>query len=113
MTDARPHTATQKPLCLYTVIVGFDDFTQGIEQFEASSPEAAMAMFLREAECLRDLEREHRETILERHIALLPVRKLDGVWLWLRAQSQVAKMKSVLGGQVIQTARSAPQRKAR
>jgi hypothetical protein len=96
----------QSGLKLYTVIVSFDDFTQGIEQVEAPSAEAAMAMFLREAVCLKEVAPEPRQNIREQDIKLLRLVSLSGVWLWLYAQSQVPKLPSVLGGQVIQTDRN-------
>jgi hypothetical protein len=92
----------------YTVVVGFNDFTQGFEQYEASSPEAALAMFLREAICLAEMSTEQRQSIREQHIKLLHVGKMRGVWLWQYAQSQIPKIPSVLGGHIIQTDCRAP-----
>jgi hypothetical protein len=92
---------------LNTVIVSFNDFTQGIEQVEARSAEAAMAMFLREAVCLQGIAPHSRQAIREQDIKLLRIVSLSGVWLWLYTQSQVPKLPSVLGSKVIQTDRSA------
>ncbi len=107
MTSVAKINPVAKTRALYTVIVCFDDFTQGIEQCEAASPEEAMALFLRDAECLRSIAAESRKGIGAAHIKLLEIGKIRGVWLWLRAQSQVPGLPSLLGGQVIQTDRSA------
>jgi hypothetical protein len=107
MTFASKPGVGPRTTALYTVIVGFDDFTQGIEQFEATSPEDAMAKFLRDAECLRAIAPESRRGIDAAHIKLLTLVKMRRVWLWLRAQSQVPGLPSLLGGQIIQTDRSA------
>jgi hypothetical protein len=97
---------------LYTVIVLFDDFTQGIEQYEAPSPAAAMARFIREAQCLQEFQADDRiKLISDQDIQLLHLaHHLQGVWVWVMAQSKVPSMKSVLGGQVIQTDRKSPRR---
>jgi hypothetical protein len=102
-----------QPKDLYTVVIGFDDFTQGIEQYEASSPEAALAKFLREAVCLGEMSTEQRQTVTAQHIKLMHVGKMRGVWLWLYAQSQIPKIPSVLGGHVIQTDCRAPHPKGK
>lgn len=95
-----------RPNPLYTVIVTFDDFTTGIEQYEAASPQAAMAMFIRTAECLNAFPLEDRSSIGARHIALLEIKSLDGFWVWIMAQSTIPEMLSLLGGHIIRTARS-------
>jgi hypothetical protein len=107
MTDKSKTTPASRKSALYTVVVSFDDFTQGLEQVEAPSAEAAMAMFLREAVCLQGIAPHSRQAIREQDIKLLRIVSLSGVWLWLYAQSQVPKLQSVLGGTVIQTDRSA------
>jgi hypothetical protein len=97
---------------LYTVIILFDDFTQGIEQYDATSPDAAMARFLREAQCLQEFQADDRVKLInEQDIQLLHMaHNLQGVWVWILAQSKVPSLKSVLGGQVIQTDRKSPRR---
>jgi hypothetical protein len=97
---------------LYTVIVLFDDFTQGIEQYDAPSPAVAMARFIREAQCLQEFQADDRSQLIsEKDIKLLHIaNNLYGVWIWVLAQSNVPSIKSVLGGQVIQTDRQSPWR---
>jgi hypothetical protein len=91
----------------YTVVVGFEDHTNGIEQYETACPEAAMAMFLREAECLAEVDPVGRKTVSQSHIKLLKIKKLDGLWIWNMTRSTVPKMPGVLGGYVVRTARTA------
>ena len=96
------------PLSLYTVVGHFDDFTYGIEQYDAETPEAAMAMFVRYANCLEALPPEDRSIVEARHIKLLKIVSLDGFWVWLMAQSTVPAVPTLLGGHVIRTAQSQP-----
>jgi hypothetical protein len=97
---------------LYTIIVLFDDFTQGIEQYDMPSPEEAMAKFIREAQCLQEFQADGRTKLINgKDIKLLHIaNNLHGVWIWVYAQSNIPKMKSVLGGQIIQTDRKSPLR---
>jgi len=98
---------------LYTVFVGFNDFRQGIEQYDASSPEEAIARFVRDAECLQEFPPEARAELIGggRDIRLIQVaNNFHGVWIWVRARTDAPRIESVLGGQVIQTDRNAPHR---
>jgi hypothetical protein len=98
---------------LYTVIVGFNDFTQGIEQYDAPSPEEAIVRFVRDAACLQEFPPDARSELIRggRDIRLIHVaNNLHGVWIWVPAQSDARRIESVLGGQVIQTDRHAPLR---
>ncbi len=105
----------QEPNHLYTVIVGFNDFTQGIEQYVAPSPEEAVARFVRDAACLQEFPPDARAQLIAggTNIKLVHVANdFRGVWLWVRAQSNDSRVESVLGGQVIQTDYNSPIRKA-
>lgn len=97
---------TSQPESLYTVLVTFDDFTNGIEQYQAESPEAAMAMFIREAECLSEFPSRDRGVVEALHIAVLEIKSLNGFWVWIMAQSEVPTIPSLLGGHIIRTAQS-------
>ena len=98
---------------LYTVIVGFSDHTQGIEQYDASSPEEAVARFVRDAECLQEFPSEARAELVGGggDIKLIHVANgFHGVWIWVLPRRDAPRIESVLGGQVIQTDRTAPRR---
>ena len=98
---------------LFTVIVGFSDHTQGIEQYEASSPEEAITRFVHDAACLQEFPPDTRAELIGggRDIRLIHVaNNFHGVWIWVLAQRDAPRIESVLGGQVIQTDRSAPRR---
>ena len=98
---------------LYTVIVGFSDHTQAIEQYDASSPEEAVARFVRGAACLQEFPPDARAELFENggDVRLIHVaNSFHGVWIWVPAQRDAPRIESVLGGQVIQTDRSAPRR---
>jgi len=98
---------------LYTVIVGFSDHTQGIEQYDASSPEVAVARFVRDAKCLQEFPPDARAELIGggRDIRLIHVaNNFHGVWIWVLARRDAPRIQSVLGGHVIQTDRNAPRR---
>ena len=98
---------------LYTVIVGFSDHRQGIEQYDASSPEEAVARFVRDAACLQEFPPDARTELIGggQDIRLIHVaNNFHGGWIWVLARRDAPRIESVLGGQVIQTDRNAPRR---
>jgi len=98
---------------LDTVIVGFSDHTQGIERYDASSPEEAVAPFVRNAQCLEEFPSEARAELIGGggDIRLIHVaNNFHGVWIWVLPRRDAPRIESVLGGQVIQTDRSGPRR---
>ena len=104
---------------LYTVIVDFEDRTNGIQQYEAETPEQALLEFIKQAESLEDYNRQGILSALssrrENQKLLIHVANdLHGFWIidFGLDLNDVEEFSSILGGYVIQTDKEGPRRLA-
>lgn len=98
---------------LYTIIVGFCDYTSGIEQYESDSPHKALATFLEKAESLESYDKDAVAQLIEsgEQINLVhAANELRGFWIWVPVLVDDPRTESILGAYVIQTDHGAPKR---
>lgn len=103
---------------LYTVQLTFEDFTEGIGQYQANSPERALEIFFEKSECLKDYNREELLDIMKKRIhdnnAIIQVGgNMRGVW-FINTGAEfhifLGELRAIYGGIIIQTDINAPER---
>jgi hypothetical protein len=102
----------------YTVSITFSDFTFSIEQCEANSPEEAVELFFKKAECFNDYNRDELVKVMQRRLkeksALIHAADgLRGVWLIVTGaefQEFEGELEAIYGGMVVQTDPHGPRR---
>ena len=103
---------------LYTVSITFSDFSESVNQYEANSPEEAVELFFKKAECLDGYDRDELVRVIERRLreksALIHAADgLRGVWLIVTGaefQDFKGDLEAIYGGLVIQTDPHGPRR---
>ena len=103
---------------LYTVEITFADFTFGVEQYKAESPESALEEFFTNAECLNDYDRKKLIAIVKNRIknknALIHVAgNMRGVWIINVGTEDLElpeEVEPIFGGRIVQTDPDGPMR---
>lgn len=67
---------------LYTILMNFEDRTTLIEQYESSSEENALFLFIENAKCLNDYNRKELLQILKNRKNLL-IHLSNIKWFWI------------------------------
>ncbi len=92
---------------LYTVTIDFADHSEGVEQYQARSPEEALHCFIEQAVSLAGNDRNMvKEALLAP--SLLHLAKHKGIWIVLFSPVSLSKIiwhnnNPILGGLVIQS----------
>lgn len=103
---------------LYTISISFEDRTVGVDQVEANSPEQAVQIFVKKAECLDGYNRDNILFIIDRsieekkllvHIA----NNFKGYWMINFGGDFMddPQLSSIYDGTVVQTDPNGPVRK--
>jgi hypothetical protein len=98
---------------LYTVVVSFIDRTNGIEQYNSSSPNGALTTFIRNAQSLKSYPKDGLEKLIGGGDSITLIHVADdlrGFWIWVPVQGSDPRTEAVLGGYIIQTDTNAPRR---
>ena len=94
---------------LYTVLLAFEDQTNGIDQFEAKSPDLALEEFVLKAKSLDNYDRQSLLSIIRKRSGesklLIQVADLKGIWILNFGTKliDVQELSSIFGGYIIQS----------
>jgi len=94
---------------LYTVLLAFEDRTNGIDQFEAKSPDQALEEFVLSAKSLDKYDRQSLLFIIRKRSKesnlLIHVADLKGIWILNFGTEliDVRELSSIFGGYIIQS----------
>jgi hypothetical protein len=97
---------------LFTVTATSSDFTRGIEQYDAGSPEDAVSRFVEGAGSMADYDRAEWLARRSDRLGLIHVAEVRGVWIWWSHVDFVHDDVAMYGGLVVQTDAAAPVRPA-
>jgi hypothetical protein len=99
---------------LFTVSATFSDFTAAYEQYEAEGPSEALAMFLSNAEALREYDSalRARAARLEEHRITHVADGKRGLWIWHLTIRVEHEEIALYGGCIVQTDPTGPVRES-